>query len=115
VDKAGNLGEAAHFKFGVTAEMSEANTYNWPNPSTTGRTTIRFALADPVPVQIRVFDEFGALVWSKDLSEGQTVRGVNSIEWDGRNDRGGQVGNGGYILTVSNGKRTVTKKIAIVR
>ena len=115
VDKAGNIGETAHFKFGVTAEMSEANTYNYPNPSTTGRTTIRFALAAPANVQVRVYDEFSALVWSKDLSEGQTIAGVNSVEWDGHNDRGGLAGNGGYILQVSNGKKTVTKKIAIVR
>jgi len=115
LDKAGNMGETAHFKIGVTAEMSEANTYSWPNPSTTGRSTIRFALAGPAAVQIRIYDEFSNLVWSRDLGEGETFTGVNSLEWDGRNGRGQQAGNGGYILQVSNGKKTVTKKIAIVR
>jgi hypothetical protein len=115
MDKAGNMGDPSTFRIGVTAQMSAANTYNWPNPSTTGHTNIRFALMAPSSVQIRIYDEFSALVWSRDLSPAETVAGVNSVEWDGHNDRGQQVGNGGYILQVSDGRQTVTKKIAIVR
>jgi hypothetical protein len=115
VDKAGNLGELAHFKIGVTAELSQANTYNYPNPSRDGKTTIRFTLLEPVQVVLRIYDETGHLVWSRDLSPGQTIAGVNNVAWDGRNDAGQAVGNGGYILQVQGVGKTITKKIAIVR
>ncbi len=88
VDKAGDLGDVTHFKIGVTAALSQANTYNYPNPSRDGKTTLRFALLEPTQVSLRIYDEVGALVWSKDLGPGETIAGVNSVLWDGRNDRG---------------------------
>jgi hypothetical protein len=115
VDKAGDLGAVAHFKIGVTAAFGQSNTYNYPNPSRDGNTTIRFALAAPASVTLKVFDETGRLVWNRELGAGETIAGVNSVLWDGHNDRGQEVGNGGYILQVSTGGKTVTKKIAIVR
>lgn len=115
VDKAGDMGLPALYKIGVTAAMSPDNTYNFPNPSTTGQTTIRFALDTPQAVQIRIYDEVSSLVWSKDLGAGETIAGVNYVQWNGVNDRGVTVGNGGYILQVKSGNIVVTKKIAIVR
>lgn len=115
VDAAGRLGEVAHFKVGVTAALSKENVYNYPNPSRDGHTFIRFPLLAPADVQIKIYDELGALVWSKDLSAAETVAGVNALEWDGRNGNGQEVGNGGYIYTLTSGTFSVTKKIAIIR
>jgi flagellar hook assembly protein FlgD len=115
VDAAGRLGDTAHFKVGVTAALSKENVYNYPNPSRDGRTAIRFPLLQPSGVNIRIYDETGALVWSRDLSAADTVAGVNAVEWDGRNGNGQPVANGGYIYTLSSGSFTVTKKIAIIR
>ncbi len=115
VDAFGNAGEAAHFKFQVTAEMSQSNVYNYPNPSRTGRSTIRFPLTAPADVSIRVLDDEGKEVWSIVLPAASTQVGVNFFEWDGRNGQGQDVGNGAYVLLVSAQGKTITKKIAIVR
>jgi hypothetical protein len=115
VDAAGRLGDTTHFKIGVTASLSKENVYNYPNPSRDGRTVIRFPLLQPAAVAIRIYDETGALVWSRDLAAGDTVAGVNAVEWDGHNGNGQVVGNGGYIYTLTCGSFSVTKKIAIVR
>lgn len=111
----GKPGATAHYRVGVSAAMARENVYNYPNPSRDGNTTIRFPLLQPAAVQIRVFDEAGALVWSRDLGAEQTSAGVNTVVWDGRNSAGRAVANGGYILSVRSGEAHVTKKIAIVR
>jgi hypothetical protein len=115
VDAAGRLGNTAHFKVGVTAALSKENVYNYPNPSRDGRTVIRFPLLQPASVTIRIYDETGALVWSRDFGQADTVAGVNAVEWDGHNGNGQAVANGGYIYTLTSGSFSVTKKIAIVR
>ena len=115
VDTAGKTGGTTTYRVGVTAQMSKADVYNYPNPTRDGNTTIRFPLLAPAPVEIRIYDEMGALVWSDDLSPAQTIAGVNDVQWDGRNGNGRPVGNGGYILTVKSGGILVTKKIAVIR
>jgi flagellar hook assembly protein FlgD len=115
VDALGQPGETAHYRVGVTAAMAKENVYNYPNPSRDGRTSIRFPLLQPTAVEVRIYDEVGALVWSRDLNAAETFGGVNTLLWDGRNGEGREAANGGYVLTVHAGDLTVTKKIAIVR
>lgn len=115
IDAAGLAGETGHYRVGVTASMSRENTYNFPNPSRDGRTTIRFPLLQAAAVEIRIYDEVGQLVWTRDLSAAETVAGLNKILWDGHNGVGREVANGGYVLTVKSGNILVTKKIAIIR
>ncbi|MFN2127430.1 MAG: hypothetical protein ACK2TU_06180 [Anaerolineales bacterium] len=67
------------------------------------------------------------MVWSKRFSAGSPGgmgrdKSVfpNSVSWDGRNDKGQKVGNGGYILIakgVANGRTIMDahRKIAVVR
>lgn len=111
----GLAGETAHYRVGVTASMARENVYNYPNPSRDGRTTIRFPLLQPAPVEVRIYDEVGGLVWSRDLGAGETVAGLNTLVWDGHNGLGREAANGGYVLTVKSGDVKVTKKIAIIR
>ena len=115
VDAAGKTGGVSTYRVGVTAQMSPANVYNYPNPTRDGNTTIRFPLLAPAEVQLRIYDEMGALVWSQDLGAASAFAGVNTVQWDGRNGNGRPVGNGGYILTVRSGNVLVTKKIAVIR
>lgn len=115
VDAAGKLGLVGTYRVGVTAALSQQNTYNYPNPTRDGNTTIRFPLAAPADVQLRIYDETGGLVWSRDLTAAQTQGGVNTVAWDGRSDSGRPAANGGYILTLRSGGTLITKKIAIVR
>jgi hypothetical protein len=102
---------------------------NYPNPfgGESDVTHIDYYLEEDADVTLKVFDLFGNLVWSKNISSG-SQGGVgrdksahpNSIVWDGTNDKGQKVGSGGYILiakAVANGREIMNKhrKIAVVR
>jgi|GEM_PF-938652 hypothetical protein len=115
VDANGKAGDVATYRVGIKAQLNPANTYNFPNPTRDGRTTIRFPLMTPAAVELKIYNETGDLVWHRDLSAGQTQAGLNLVIWEGQTDNGRNVANGGYILTVRSGSILVTKKIAVVR
>jgi len=98
----------------VPEELSESNTYNYPNPCA-GPTTIRFSLLEQENVSIAIYDINSRLVWSKKLDASSTTTGVNNVIWKLQNDAGIEVSNGAYILVIKAGGKTVTKKIAVVR
>ena len=102
---------------------------NYPNPFGVNSdvTHIEYYLSENADVTLKIYDLFGNLVWTKDIAAGepgglgrdQSVS-ANSVAWDGRNDNGQKVGNGGYILIAkakANGKVVMDKhrKIAVVR
>jgi hypothetical protein len=95
-------------------EMSENNTYNFPNPCS-GPTTIRFSLYEPVDVNIRIYDINYRMVWSRSLDVASVYSGVNYVLWNLQNNEGIEVSNGVYFLVIQADSRVVTKKIAIIR
>ncbi len=111
------------------SSMPNGKPINYPNPFgvESAVTHIDYYLAEDADVTLRIFDLFGNLVWSKRFSAGSPggmgrERSVfpNSVTWDGRNDKGQKVGNGGYILIakgVANGRTIMDahRKIAVVR
>ena len=115
VDAFGKPGDVATYRVGVKAQLNAANTYNFPNPTRDGRTTIRFPLLAPASVELKIYGETGDLVWHRDLGPSQTQAGLNLVVWEGQTDTGRNVANGGYILTVKSGSVLVSKKIAVVR
>lgn len=110
-----------------TAE--DGQVVNYPNPfgSEFQNTLIDYYLAEDANVRLQIFDLFGNLVWSADFDAGAeggmgrtSSDHPNSIEWEGVNDQGQKVGNGGYILVakaVANGKviMSTQRKIAVLR
>lgn len=102
---------------------------NYPNPFGVESqvTHIDYYLAEDADVSLKIYDFFGNLVWTKEITAGESgARGrstenhPNSVEWDGTNDNGQKVGNGGYILlarAVANGKviMNAKRKIAVLR
>ncbi len=62
---------------------------------------------------------FGGLVyektWTKDEIETMIQQSGNMItlQWDGKNNRGKVVGNGGYICYITAGSEKFTRKIAV--
>ncbi|MBN2009898.1 hypothetical protein JW960_11200 [candidate division KSB1 bacterium] len=102
---------------------------NYPNPFgvESDVTTIDYYLAEDADVSLRIYDLFGNLVWSRHINAGaEGARGransshPNSITWNGTNDRGKMVGNGGYILVAraeANGRKIMDakRKIAVLR
>jgi len=102
---------------------------NYPNPFgiESDFTSIDYYLSEDANVTLQIFDLFGNLVWSKKIKAGE-LGGLgrensghpNSVIWDGVNDKGQKVGNGGYILIARadiNGKTVMNTqcKIAVLR
>ncbi|MBN2367274.1 MAG: Ig-like domain-containing protein [Calditrichaeota bacterium] len=111
------------------SSMPDGVPINYPNPfgGEIRETHIDYYLADPAEVTLRIYDLFGNLVWSKEFPAGSPggmgraqSSHPNSVIWDGTNNKGQKVGNGGYILmakAVANGRVIMDthRKIAIVR
>ncbi|MCE5301246.1 MAG: hypothetical protein LLG37_10315 [Spirochaetia bacterium] len=95
---------------------------NYPNPFNAGTdtTTISYVLDEDTAVKINIYTLFGDLVYSQDIGMGQpgAITGiVNNVTWNGRNNKGEIVGNGGYICVVEakvDGQaRKMIRKIAV--
>lgn len=92
---------------------------NYPNPFGSGNdteTTITYTLRQPVvQVNVRIYDLFGNLVKTFDSKELTRREGMNSCPWDGKNDKGEMVANGGYICVVNADGKKEMRKIAVMR
>ncbi len=99
---------------------------NYPNPFGYNQptTTIRYVLSADATVNFTIYDLFGNPVWHREFAPGtpggQKGPVPNSIIWNGKNEKGREVGSGTYVLRVvaSNSAETVanfTRRIAVVR
>jgi flagellar hook assembly protein FlgD len=68
---------------------------------------------------LTVYDLLGQKVREQIYSQGEAGGqvGLNRISWDGRNDDGVAVGNGGYVvvLDIAAEGRTMKRKIAVIK
>jgi hypothetical protein len=95
---------------GVSAELIMIVTVThdggvYPNPFNPlqGQVAhIDFSLEQDVSTKLEIYTLMGDLVWTKTIpiKEEGAHAGVNSVPWDGRNDNGVTVANGGYICIV---------------
>lgn len=97
-----------------TEEISETNTYCYPNPCS-NETTIRFSMNTQNNVNIKIFDLNGIEVWGKRINGNIIVMGINAVEWHCKNSSGKLVGNGVYNMVVDCGGKKIKKKIAVIR
>jgi hypothetical protein len=97
---------------------------NYPNPFKAGveKTTIAYLLVEPTDVTVKIYTLMGDLVTSKSFRQGSPGAVANSMNvflWDGRNDKGDTVGNGGYICAVdaviNKAKKKMIRKIAVLK
>jgi len=98
----------------------------YPNPvdlrkgGKEGKVTIAYILNDDAEVTISIYDLLGYLVKEIKISRGNkgAQMGSNYIEWNGKNDLGGIVSKGGYIVRIKasspKGSKSITKKIGII-
>lgn len=84
----------------------------WPNPFTQ-RIVVRFELAAAGPAKLELFDLQGRRV--RALHEGALAVGDHSVEWDGRDEAGAQLGRGTYFLRLTAGSLQQQRKITLVR
>jgi hypothetical protein len=96
----------------TTPAISLALGQNYPNPFNP-TTKIPFTLESEGRVLIRVFDVRGALVAT--VHDAVLAQGRHSVEWSGRDDTGRPVASGLYLYTLTTGKRTMSKKMVLVK
>ncbi len=83
-----------------------------PNPSRIGPMVIRFALAEPGPASLGIYDAGGRLV-RRLLSETRSA-GAHAVSWDGTDAAGSPVGSGVYLCRFeANGTRRTSKIICV--
>ncbi len=85
---------------------------NYPNPFNPG-TTIRFELPERSRVRLAVYDCAGREIAC--LLDGIEEEGVHAVPWDGRDARGEPAAAGIYFYRLTAGKRSLTKKLVLLR
>jgi hypothetical protein len=85
---------------------------NHPNPFN-GGTRIGFSLSERSEVRITVLDAFGRTV--NELVRAEKAPGVYAVEWDAADEAGRPVVSGLYLVRMTAGGRTETRKMLLVR
>ncbi len=85
---------------------------NFPNPFNPA-TTIRYQLAEAVPVQLQIFNIRGQLV--RTLVNRVQSPGFYSVQWDGRDDSGNPVASGKYIYRLQAGDFIQTRQMTLLK
>jgi len=101
------------------------NYCNYPNPFKAGKeeTTIIYDLVEDAKVTISIYDLLGQLVRRIEIPKGTPGKGeggTNEVSWDGKNERGRVVANGGYYCVVEADTETgkhmkKTRKIMVIK
>ncbi|MCD6418140.1 hypothetical protein J7M00_05100 [bacterium] len=113
LDRAENESQTKTYDIFIDWEALEV--VNFPNPfnPNEGPTHIRLkGLDSGANVDVKIYDMFGNPVWSGVL-EVESGSHAGQIEWDGKNDDGEIVGNGGYICIIDMDGNVVKRKIAV--
>lgn len=84
---------------------------NHPNPFNP-HTTISYHSAKAEPVQIEVYNTKGQIVKTWNL---EAAEGLNSVNWDGRDDSGNSVSSGVYYYRMQSGKYSSTRKMVLMK
>jgi hypothetical protein len=97
---------------GETASSPVLRLSNSPNPLAEG-TTIRFELAESVPVTLEIFDTSGRKV--RTLVEDTRNAGSHEVVWDTRSADGKQLGSGVYYYRLKAGASTAVNSMHVIR
>ncbi len=83
-----------------------------PNPFNP-RTTLHVSLPVAASVDLQVYDLAGRHV--RQLAAGHHPAGEHRIRWDGRDDAGGEVPTGVYLVRLRAGEAAATERLTLVR
>jgi len=110
---------------GFVAGALVENYSNYPNPFKAGKqeTTIIYDLEEDAKVTISIYDLLGELVRRIEIPKGtpeKGERGTNRVSWNGKNERGRVVANGGYYCVMEADTETgkhmkKTRKIMVIK
>ena len=85
---------------------------NYPNPFNP-KTTIHFDLTMNSHVILTIYNVLGQKV--KTLIDGEKTAGSYTFKWDGKDDKGLNVTSGIYLITLSTGTYSQTKKALLLK
>ncbi|GEM_PF-3253304 len=85
---------------------------NYPNPFNPA-TTFKFGLDKDAYVNLAIYNLRGELV--KTIADGNYSAGVYEVSWNGTDTNGEKVSSGIYFYRLSDGTRTVTKKLSLLK
>lgn len=113
LDRAEN--ESATKTYDIFVDWENLDVVNFPNPfdPNEGPTHIRMKGATAgANIDVKIYDMFGNPVWSSNLKL-KAGSQAGQIDWNGENDDGEIVGNGGYICIIDLNGNIVKTKIAV--
>jgi flagellar hook assembly protein FlgD len=84
----------------------------WPNPSG-NNVPITLLVTDKKALHVAVYSIDGRLIRS--LNTRGVMYGVNTLKWDGRDERGNSVPAGTYLVKASSKSRSQTQRVVLVR
>ena len=85
---------------------------NYPNPFNP-ITRIRYYLPSRVRIRLEIYDVVGRRITR--LVDSTKDKGYHVVEWDGKNNSGHPVSSGLYFYRLTAGKRTISKKLILLR
>ena len=85
---------------------------NYPNPFNP-TTEISFSMEQTADVSLTVFNMLGQSV--RVLENASLEAGTHSYKWDGRDELGQSVSTGVYLYTLTDGTKSITKKMALMK
>jgi len=85
---------------------------NWPNPFNPS-TTISFSLKDAGQARVDIYNSRGQIV--RTLLNETKAAGEHSIEWNGKDDSGRELGSGIYFFRMLSGKYSSTRKMLMLK
>lgn len=91
----------------------------YPNPSSIGKTTIRYSLLNNSEIKVKIYNILGELIWEKSFEE--QAGNDKILEWLCENNDKTPVGSGVYIVTIKvkdkvlNREFTATKKQVVIK
>ena len=99
-----------------TEELGIPNVFalhqNYPNPFNP-TTEISFSMEQTADVSLTVFNMLGQSV--RVLENASLEAGTHSYKWDGRDELGQSVSTGVYLYTLTDGTKSITKKMALMK
>ncbi|MEZ4653755.1 MAG: FlgD immunoglobulin-like domain containing protein [Candidatus Eisenbacteria bacterium] len=97
---------------GSSARPTAGRAVSVPNP-TASSTDLRFSLAEPSDISIRIVDAAGRVI--RDFESGSYPAGEHGVVWDGRDSFGRDVPPGIYFSRIAAGKLAVLGRIVVAR
>lgn len=98
--------------FGNSTPESFSLSQNYPNPFNAG-TTVTYDVPEAGSVKIQIVNLIGEVV--RELVSGEHLPGTYRAYWDGRSERGAELGSGVYLIRMQAGNVHKIRKVVLIK